>query len=72
MARIRNVTIKINEETKSALLALAGKLQLRTRKSITIDDAIRYLFSVSPDDAELIADKDTGADKSEGSRKKKE
>lgn len=69
MAGTRNVTIKINEETKQALLKLAGEIQAELGESTTIDDAIRYLFeSQRPD---LLKKKVKPADKKEGGKQPK-
>lgn len=53
MPKDKGVSIKINEDTKEALLALAGKMQLNNRKTATIDDAIKHLFKHSPE-SELL------------------
>lgn len=69
MTRNRNVTIKINEETKQALLRLAGELQAKDGESMTIDDAIRFLFDNQRPD--LLKKKVKSTEKKEGDGGKK-
>jgi len=41
---VKKVTIKVEEETHEKLLEVVSKLQLKLKRRVTIDEAIRVLI----------------------------